>query len=121
MQKNSVIYVIIWSVDKFTHCYLCKVCVHARKHRLYYCIKCNNCVNIKFKSHNSIEEHEEHKEEKKEDCPICLEKILIESDECTKLLCSHHLHQKCYEELIKNTNINKKYLDAHYAKNLLLR
>lgn len=101
----------IWSSDKFTHCSLCKICIHGKKHKLHHCTKCNICVNVKFKlTHKCKEElKEETKEEQKtEDCPICLEKILIESNECLKLLCSHHLHKNCYELLIKNTNINKK-------------
>lgn len=102
----------IWTKDEFTHCSLCKVCVYGKKHKLYHCKKCNNCINIKKKLTHLCKEinidNNELKNELKEDCPICLEEILIESDQSLKLLCNHHLHKSCYKQLIKNTNINKK-------------
>jgi hypothetical protein len=92
---------------KITHCDYCGKCVYGSKNKLYHCFKCNSCTSInRIFTHKCIEE--KCIKEKEEDCPICLEKILLESQDCHKLLCNHNLHNKCYDELIKNTNIDKK-------------
>lgn len=94
------------------------VSVYGKKHQLYHCIKCNKSIKIKNKLTHLCNEvdHNKLKNQAKEDCLICLEEILIESDQYLKLLCNHHLHKACYEQLIKNTDVNKKYLGVLYVK-----
>jgi hypothetical protein len=54
-----------------------------------------------------------------DDCSICLNKILNNTEQISVLRCSHLIHKDCYDSLIKNSDENGKIPSCTLCKKSL--
>merc|ERR1712137_437890 len=64
---------------------------------MFHCMKCNVCMNVSLKDHHIC-----IPDLNKAECPICLEKIFIQTHDIQRLKCGHVMHRNCYDKLIEN-------------------
>ena len=75
------------------HCDQCGIC-RIRKSIRYHCDGCGVCLDIKHRGKHTCRDDTAH-----DVCPVCLEDTY---KGCVILPCSHKLHKKCLEDLIKS-------------------
>lgn len=97
----------IWcNKTKFFHCYKCKFCGIGNKEDFFHCDSCNICVSSNTKNKHVC--NNKIANQKEEVCPICLLSIFFPLKKAVLLKCNHLIHEDCLNELIKNTDQNKK-------------
>ncbi|CAL6031705.1 CHY_zinc finger domain-containing protein [Hexamita inflata] len=78
------------------HCQGCDSCVGGHAHQWRHCDKCHKCVRV-----FNFENHDCHIFE--DDCSVCLGSLNDSTYALIYLNCSHVIHQKCYNELIRQS------------------
>jgi len=93
---------IITDEDRF-HCNQCGYCYSSKRDDTFHCNKCNKCLNILLLGSHNCRSREDD-----EDCYFCLESVTYTKTPTICFSdCTHVVHKKCFEEYVKNTNINK--------------
>jgi len=104
--KNGCTKCNVWcSNEEFYHCDKCGKCKAGNKDDFYHCDECNVCFSLKCKDIHNCKNFK-----KNDECPICLDSIFKfdKDDKIKLLLCNHMMHYSCYNNLIKNTDKEKK-------------
>lgn len=85
------------------HCYDCGFCRVGKRENYYHCNKCNLCLSL-----NCIDSHNCENIDKSDNCPLCLSGLHNADSGILILKCNHFIHEKCLDEIIKNTDKSKK-------------
>jgi len=116
--KNHCRLCKLWcsKLNEMYHCYKCRKCKVGDKSKYFHCDECNLCY-----SHNCKDSHicKIVNNNKMDDCSICLNKILNNTEQIAVLRCSHLIHKDCYDNLIKNSNENEQIPSCTLCKKSL--
>ena len=107
----------VWcnKVKESYHCYGCNSCIVGKKEDNIHCDKCNICILKKGgKNHNCDDI------KKDEVCFICLNNLFTGLDSTFKLKCKHLIHKKCLDQLMSNTDTEKKIPSCSLCKKSIL-
>ena len=96
----------IWcsNIKESFHCHKCGKCRIGKAENYFHCDACNICYSNNCKNNHNCKLIINSK---KDDCPICLSKI-FNNDKISVLRCSHLIHTKCLDELLKSDEGTRK-------------
>lgn len=77
------------------HCDKCNICINGEINKFNHCDKCNYCYS---------EYHVCKKNRLKDICPMCDTECNVPSDNII-MECNHTIHEKCFNKLIKNSEV----------------
>jgi len=97
----------VWcsNIKETFHCHKCKKCRIGNIKNYFHCDECNVCYSNNCKGKHICKIINNNKND---NCSICLDKIFNRDDRISVLRCSHLMHTKCLDGLLKNDEDNEK-------------